>query len=109
MTYSRTGASDLPRVGGVRPGERRDPAPDLLDRRAVVVADRPADEARDLLHVALGHALRGDRRRADPDARGDRGRLRVVGDGVLVEHDARAPGALLGVLAGDADLAQVDE
>src|SRR5689334_15902070 len=61
---------------------------DLCGAAAVAVADRGPDEARDLLHVGLGHALGGDRRAAHPDARGDRGRLRVVRDRVLVEHDA---------------------
>ena len=38
---------------------------------------------------ALAHAAGGHRRRADADAGGDQRRVRVEGDGVLVDRDAR--------------------
>ena len=41
--------------------------------------------------------------------RGDVGLLRVERDGVLVEHDARGVGPLLGLLAGDADALEVEQ
>ena len=78
-------------------------------RGAVHVAHGPSDQARDLLHIALGHALCRDRRRADPNARGRHRRLRVVGNGVLVERDSGRVAARLRLLARDADAAQVDE
>ena len=71
--------------------------------------DGLVDERGDLLHLLQAHALGRDRRRADPDARGDVGLLRVEGDGVLVEHDAGRVGPLLGLLAGDADALEVEQ
>ena len=89
-------------IGRVRADQLADAGGDLGRPAAVGVADRRADERRDLLHVALDHALGGDRRAADPDAGGDRRRLRVVRDGVLVQHDAGGVAARLGVRAGHA-------
>src|SRR3954468_14503360 len=106
--YSRIGsAGGLGRVqgGGFRIGrvgsdQLADTGGDLGGPRAVGVPDRRADQRGDRLHVRLDHALRGDRRAAHPDARGDRRRLRVERDRVLVQHDARGVAAGLGDLAG---------
>src|SRR5918998_1121841 len=75
-------------VGGVGLDEGGDGPADVLGGGAVGVADGPPDERADLLHVALGHALRRDAGGADSDAAGDGRGLRVVRDGVLVQHDA---------------------
>src|SRR3954468_15655827 len=110
--YSRMVRSDGARglgVGGVSADQLAHRGADLGAATAVGVADRRPDEARDLLHVRLGHALGGDRRAADPDAGGDRGRLRVERDRVLVEHDAGRAAAGLRVGAGHAGLPQVEQ
>src|SRR3954467_3547630 len=109
--YSRIGLCGLPRlgVGGVGTDELPDGGPDLVAAASVGVADRRPDERGDLLHLALGHALGGHRGAAHADARGDRGRLRVEGDRVLVQHDARGAAAGLRVGAGDPGLLQVQQ
>src|SRR3954454_22428491 len=115
--YSRIGSDGLRGFGVGRVG--RDQLPhaggDLRGTGAVGVPDGGADQRSDLLHVGLDHALRGHRGAADPDPRGHRRRLRVEGDGVLVQHDPRGVAAGLGHLAGDdltggvGDLAQVQQ
>src|SRR4051794_4842348 len=110
--YSRmTSSDDALRLGirGVGAHQLAHGGVHLGGPAAVGVADRRPDEAGDLLHVDLGHALGGDRRAADADAGGDRRRLRVEGDRVLVEHDARRAGAGLGLDAGHPGLAQVEQ
>src|SRR3954447_16384256 len=109
--YSRIGLCGVPRlgVGGVGADELPDGGPDLVAAASVGVADRRPDERRDLLHVRLGHALRGHRRAAHADAGGDRGRLRVKGGGVLVQDDARGAAAGLRVGAGDPGMLQVQQ
>src|SRR3954471_21671650 len=115
--YSRIGSGGARRlgIGRVGPDQLADRRGDLGGAGAVGIPDRGADERGDPLHVGLDHALRGHRRAADPDARGDRRRLRVEGDGVLVQHDAGGVAARLGDLAGDqltggvGDLAQVQQ
>src|SRR5919199_6064482 len=101
--YSRIGSGGARGlgVGRVGPDQLADGPGDLRGARAVGVADGRPDERGDLLHVALDHPLGGDRGAADPDARGHRRRLRVEGDGVLVQHDAGRVAAGLGHLAGD--------
>src|SRR5215218_8256917 len=109
--YSRIGSGGALRfrVRGVGADQLADRGGHLGGAAAVGVADRRPDEGGDLLHVGLGHALGGDRGAADPDARGDGGRLRVERDGVLVEHDAGGARAGLGLRAGHAGLAQVQQ
>src|SRR3954452_6309523 len=110
--YSRMVRSDGLRragIGGVGADQLAHGRVHLGAAAAVGVADRRPDEAGDLLHVRLGHALGGDRGAADPDAGGDRGGLRVEGDRVLVEHDAGRAAAGLGVGAGHAGLLQVEQ
>src|SRR3954452_8992090 len=115
--YSRIGSGGARGlgVGRVGPDQLADGGGDLGGAGAVGVPDRGADQRGDLLHVGLDHALGGDRGAAHPDARGDRRRLRVEGDGVLVQHDAGGVAAGLGDLPGDrlaggvGDLAQVQQ
>src|SRR3954451_6606475 len=110
--YSRMVRSDGPcglGVGGVGGHQLADGGAHLGAAAAFGVADRRPDERGDLLHVRLGHALGGDRRAADADAGGDRRRLRVERDRVLVEHDAGRVAASLGLGAGHAGLAQVEQ
>src|SRR3954454_24936319 len=96
-------------VGGVGADQLAHCRVHLGGPATVGVADRRPDEARDLLHVGLGHPLGGDRGAADADARGDRRWLRVERDRVLVEDDAGGAAAGLGVGAGHAGLAQVEQ
>src|SRR3954468_103166 len=115
--YSRIGSGGSRGLGvrRVRRDQLADGGGDLGGAGAVGVPDRGADQRGDLLHVGLDHALGGDRGAAHPDARGDRRRLRVEGDGVLVQHDAGGVAARLGDLAGDrvagrvGDLPQVQQ
>src|SRR5690349_18372681 len=91
--------------------EATDEVGDLATHRArhrvlrvgVTVDDRAGDELGDGAHLRLAHALRGDARRADPDAGRDVGLLGVEGDGVLVQGDARSVAARLRVDPGDHD------
>ena len=107
--YSRTRAAPTRRTPVCRrrawTPRRRCPAVG----RAVGVADGASDQRGDLLHVGLVHALGGRRRGADPDARGDARRLRVVRDRVLVQHDAGRVAARLGLGARDAEALQVEQ
>src|SRR5215475_3618456 len=117
--YSRTGcrASDQPLVlstpgpgvRGVRLDQCLDAGRHLRGRHAVAVAHRAADEGGDLLHLALSHALGGDRRGTQPDTGGHRRWLRVERDRVLVQRDPGRVGAGLGLLAGHPQLPQVDQ
>ena len=96
--------------GSGSPGRspRRGPAARPGGRgRASPFDDRRGDELGDLLHLLGAHPLRGRARRADPDARGDVGLLRVERDGVLVEDDPGGVGPRLGLDAGDADPLEV--
>src|SRR4051812_38437192 len=63
--------------------------------------ERLADQPADLRHLPLLHPAGGDRRRAHPDAGGDHRLLRVEGDHVLVDGDARLPEQVLGDLPGE--------
>ena len=69
------------------------------------------DEVGDGGHLGLAHALGGDRRRADAQARGDVRRAGVVGHRVLVEADAGLVEREAGLLARQVGVegAQVDE
>src|SRR4051794_16827876 len=108
--YSRTGQPNSgARIGRMAPDERPDRFGDFAGGCAVGVADRAGDQPGDFLHPPLGHALRGNGGRADPDAAGHRRRLRVVRDGVLVEHDRGGAAPGFGIPAGDAHLAQVEQ
>jgi hypothetical protein len=51
------------------------------------------DQVGDLLGFDLGEAARRHRRRADADAGGDEGLLRIVRDAVLVDRDVGRPSA----------------
>src|SRR4051794_3625926 len=99
--YSRT---DQPnsgaRIGRMPPDEGPDRFGDFAGGCAIGVADRAGDKPGDLLHLPLGHALCGDGGRADPDAAGHRRGLRVVRDGVLVQHDRGRAAAGLGIPTG---------
>jgi hypothetical protein len=67
------------------------------------------DQVGDLLGLDLGEAARGHRRRADADAAGDEGLLRIVRDRVLVDGDVGAAQDRFGFLAGDVLGLQVDQ
>ena len=60
-------------------------------------------------HLRLVHPAAGDRGGPDPDPAGDHRRVRVVGDRVAVDGDLHLAERQVGLLAGDAQRAHVDE
>lgn len=91
------------RSGILRSGRRR--AAHLL-LRALKIGGGVIDALRDGLHIGLAKAARGDGGRADADAAGDEGALRVVRDRVFVGRDVVLVEAALQLLAGDVQRAQ---
>src|SRR5436305_8432799 len=72
-------------------GQRADLLADRGDRLLVAdVGEHLGNEGADLLHFGLAEAARGHGGRAETDAAGIQGRVRVEGDGVFVDGDARA-------------------
>ena len=67
------------------------------------------DDVGDLGELGVAEAAGGERRRADAHARGDHRRARVERHGVAVHRDADLVQAVLGLLAVDRRVAQVDE
>ena len=57
-------------------------------------------ESRDFLHLRLPEAAGGDSGRAHSDAAGDKGRLRIGGNRILVDGDAHLVETMLHLLAG---------
>ena len=70
---------------------------------------RRGDDAPDLVEVLDLQAAGGQRARADAQAAGDHRRARIEGDGVAVDGDADLGQAVLGLLAVELGVAQVDE
>ena len=81
--------------------ERRRPrrAPRRARPRRLAAHEHAVDELGDRRHLGSPHALRGDGRRADPQAGRDVGRTGIVRDGVLVEADAGPIEGEAGLLA----------
>ena len=71
------------------------------------MAERLADDARDLFHLGLIHPERGRARGAHPDPRGIERRLWVERDPVLVDRDPDLVADGLGLLAADPERSQV--
>ena len=100
-----------------RSGVQREHPAQLLDfrfhhaERGIVVrrGQRARDELADLVHLALAHAARRDRRRADADAARRHRRVRIERDRVLVDRDAGLAERRFGDLAGEAAREHVDQ
>jgi hypothetical protein len=105
--YTRTSGGSAHRVGREGRDQRGHLGSHLVSCRRV--ADGQRDERGHARHLRNCHALRRHRWRADPNAGRDARRLGVVRNGVLVQHDACGVAPLLGLSAGDAELAQVDQ
>src|ERR671935_2658848 len=73
-----------------------------LDGAGAEIGQHAIDQARDLRHLGLLHPAGGDGRRAEADAAGDHGTLRLERNRVLVHGDPGAVERLLRILAGDA-------
>ena len=67
------------------------------------------NQGSNFLHLVFGHALGGHCGSSDPDTRSNTRRLWVVGDRVLVEHDASSVAAFLRLGAGDSDALQIQQ
>src|SRR5688572_11458872 len=95
--------------------ERRDAALDRSYRRFMVRAafgeavEYVADEVPDFLELADAEPARGPGRRAETDARGDGGPLRVERHAVLVAGDPRTLERLLGLVALHPLGAEIDQ
>ena len=88
------------RVQRVLLGESRDPGASATSPcPSKAGLQRLGDDVGDLAEVLVLEAAGGQRRRADPQARGDHRRTRVVRDGVAVDRDADLVEAVLGLLA----------
>ena len=66
-------------------------------------------ESRDFLHLRLPEAAGGDSGRAHSDAAGDKGRLRIGGNRILVDGDAHLVKAVFHLLAGYVKRTEVNE
>ena len=100
ISPSTRGPSPSPRLPSrhfpPRPWPRARPAPRRYSRRSC-------------LNSAVAEAARGGGRRAETDARGDEGLLRIEGHAVLVAGDVRAAERGFRGLAGQLLRAQIDE
>src|SRR3954470_17938135 len=82
---------ELPVIKREPRGQRADLLPHGGDRLLVGnMCEHLADQSADLAHLRLAEAAGGHCRRTKPDAARIHGRVRVEGDRVLVDGDARA-------------------